>query len=102
MIIPAVTATPFKNPAEEERATTKATLVVGIIARVSMAANRADIPTRLIVIPKLNVSFNAEENTLKAHSAAPIPEDFYVITSPAEPIKHASEIKMPKNGILNQ
>tara|TARA_R110002073_G_scaffold98239_4_gene225174 strand:+ start:5197 stop:5613 length:417 start_codon:yes stop_codon:yes gene_type:complete len=52
--IPAATALPFKNPAEEERATTKATLVLGTSAKAVIAANRPDISTRLIVILGLN------------------------------------------------
>src|SRR5690554_3821522 len=52
--IPAATALPFENPADEERATTKATLVLGTSAKVTIAANRANISPRLIVIPMLN------------------------------------------------
>src|SRR5690554_6318688 len=57
--IPAATALPFENPADEERATTKATLVLGTSAKVTIAANRANISPRLIVIPMLNASQHA-------------------------------------------
>src|SRR5690554_6633779 len=54
--IPAATALPFKNPAVEDRATTKATLVLGTSAKIVITTNKEIISTRLIVIPRLNAS----------------------------------------------
>tara|TARA_R110000868_G_scaffold109004_2_gene297026 strand:+ start:166 stop:489 length:324 start_codon:yes stop_codon:yes gene_type:complete len=53
--IPVTTATPFKNPAVEDRTTTKATLALGTSDKATIAVNRIIISTRLIVISRLNV-----------------------------------------------